>query len=324
MSTNATTQTGLITGLHHVTAISSSAAKNVEFYAGILGLRMVKKTVNFDAPDVYHLYYGDELGNPGSIMTFFPFGQNIRSGRGGKGQSTYTQFSIPVDAVSYWVDRLGKFGVAIEKPFERLGETVIQFRDFDGLGLELVATDRDDRPGFSYGDIPLDKSIRGFFGSTMSVGKHEFTYDLLTKYMDYRLEEESENRYRLSVDGTPGTYVDLVDDPKEEHAREGGGTVHHVAFATPTDASQLEIRELLMKQGFHPTQVIDRQYFHSIYFREPNGILFEVATNPPGFSVDEAVEELGTNLKLPAQYEAYREKLEGILEPISPPDFVKA
>ena len=316
-------QNGIITGLHHITAISSTARKNVDFYAGILGLRMVKKTVNFDAPDVYHLYYGDELGSPGSIMTFFPFGKNIRQGKGGKGQATATSFAIPTEAVSYWLDRFSAQGVHHDKPFQRFGETVIPFTDFDGMGLELIATDKDTRPGFTYGEIPLEKSIRGFFGTTLSVGRHALTHDLLTQHMNYRLEEEAENRYRLSVDGTPGTFVDIVDDPREMMALEGGGTVHHVAFATRTDEEQKAIREILLKEDFHPTPVIDRQYFHSIYFREPNGILFEVATNPPGFSVDEAPEELGTNLKLPPQYEQYRDKLENYLEPIQAPEFVK-
>ncbi len=307
----------LVNGLHHVTALASGPQKNVDFYAGILGLRLVKKTINFDAPDVYHLYYGDEVGNPGSIMTFFPY-SGLTRGRKGVNQMTYTAFSIPLTALSFWMDRLTKFHIAFGKPEKRFDEMVLQFEDFDGLGIELVATDKDTRAGWDNGVIPADKSIRGFHHVTLYENLADKTVKLLTETMQHRLVAEEGNRIRLEAGlGGSGNIVDVLYNPTALRGLQGAGTIHHVAFSTDSDATQLEIREKLLEANYGPTTVQDRNYFHSIYFREPGGILFEIATNPPGFAVDEEVSHLGEHLKLPAWYEPRRAEIEKHLEPIT-------
>lgn len=306
-----------ITGLHHVTAIASDPQKNVDFYAGILGLRMVKKTINFDAPDVYHLYYGDELGQPGTILTFFPF-PGLVKGRKGKGQLTVTSFSIPENALDYWMKRLDKFGIAYTNPQQRFDDEVfIYFEDHDGLGIELIANKRDDRKGFSYGQIPLEHAVKGFYGVSLSEEGYERTAALLTQQMDHKLVVEKGDRFRFSASGKVGDFVDVICDKQELRALNGAGTVHHLAFATPNDATQVEFRESIMGKGVMPTGVLDRQYFHSIYFREPGGVLFEVATSDIGFTYDEPKEHLGEALKLPPWQEKNRANIEQGLLPIA-------
>jgi glyoxalase family protein len=309
----------LIRGLHHVTAMSSSPQANVDFYAGILGLRLVKKTVNFDAPDVYHLYYGDESGNPGSIMTFFPFGSNAQLGRAGYGQAAITAFSIPEKSIGYWLKRFEHFKINHRPPQERFNESVIYFEDYDGLKLALVANDRDNRKAFSYGHIPLEHSILGFYGVELWEQNYYATEALLAGQLNHQFIQESgpRRRYASSKDAMPGQIVDVLWNTEKATGLSGAGTVHHIAFDTPTDEDQLTIREKVSKAGFHPTPVIDRQYFHSIYFREPGGVLFEVATTPPGFSADESLAELGTSLKLPQWHENRRSWIESLLEPIT-------
>ncbi|AEE50692.1 ring-cleaving dioxygenase [Haliscomenobacter hydrossis] len=305
----------IITGLHHVTALASDAQLNVDFYAGILGLRMVKKTINFDAPDVYHLYYGNEQGAPGTIMTFFPY-HGIVQGCKGKGQLTVTSFSIPVNALDYWMKRLRKFNLNYTPPQERFaGEQFIYFEDNDGLGIELVANDQDLRPGFSHGQIPLEYAVKGFYGVSLAEDGFERTAGLLIDQMNHKLIAQKDDTYRFSASGLPGDFVDIIASPESSRGISGAGTVHHLAFATPSDHSQLEMREKLLGQ-FNVTPVLDRQYFHSIYFREPGGILFEVATHPPGFAVDEALAHLGEALKLPSWVEPQRESIEKGLVPI--------
>lgn len=302
--------TNKITGLHHVTAIASDAQQNIDFYSGLLGLRMVKKTVNFDAPDVYHLYYGDESGAPGTIMTFFPF-QGLVRGRHGKGQLTVTSFSIPENSMDYWLKRLDKYNIRHTAPEERFDdELVIYLEDPDGLGLELVANKRDTRAGFTYGHIPLEHSLKGFYGVQITAEGYERTGGLLTEQMDHKLLAEKGNRFRFSPSGAPGDFVDIVCEPNGLKGLGGSGTVHHLAFATPNDAVQLEVREQLMRNGMQVTPVLDRQYFHSIYFREPGGVLFEVATSDIGFTRDEALGELGEALKLPEWQEPHRAEIE--------------
>ncbi|OIN56345.1 ring-cleaving dioxygenase [Arsenicibacter rosenii] len=307
----------LITGLHHVTTIAGDAQRNVDFYTEILGLRLVKKTINFDAPDVYHLYYGDETGSPGTIMTFFPYGRLPR-GRKGTGQLTYTAFTIPTASLSFWVNRLAEFHIAVAGPYRRFNETYIRFEDFDGMGVELVADDTDLRKGWATPAISAENAIRGFHTVTLNEAKVDKTIELLTGAMNHILvaEENGRFRFKATANGGAGTYVDVQHSPNELRGAQGAGTVHHVAFATDNDESQIAIQEKLTEAGFQPTQVLDRNYFHSIYFREPGGILFEVATNPPGFSVDEPVNSLGTTLKLPEWYEPRRAKIEAALPPI--------
>jgi glyoxalase family protein len=306
----------LVNGLHHVTALTSDPQKNLDFYAGILGLRLVKKTINFDAPDVYHLYYGNEKGSPGTILTFFPFPE-ISKGKKGKGQLTVTSFSISENSIDYWLKRLAKFNVHHEKPQIRFEDEIfIYLEDHDGLGLELVANKKDKRSPFSYGNIPLEHAIKGFYGITLSEEEAENTGALLVGFMDHKILEEKENRVRLSPSGLPGDFVDILCVPDSLQGVGGSGTVHHVAFATATEKTQLEAREKLIKGGLNVTPVLDRQYFHSIYFREPGGVLFEIATLPPGFAIDEPLAHLGETLKLPPWEEKHRSIIESELIPI--------
>lgn len=306
----------LITGIHHITAITSDAQKNLDFYAGILGLRLVKKTVNFDSPDVYHLYYGDTVGTPGTIMTFFPF-PDIARGRKGKGQLTVTSFSIAENAIDYWIKRFKKFHVKYNDPQQRFGnELYLSFEDYDGLSLELVANKDDSRKGYVEGPIPSEYAIKGFYGITLCEEGYEKTAGLLTTQLDHERIAEQGNRFRYSASGKPGDFVDVICSPDTLRGQGGAGTVHHVAFATANDVTQLEVREKLIKISTNITPVLDREYFHSVYFREPGGVLFEVATLPPGFTVDEELAHLGESLKLPPWQEKNRNLIEDVLPSI--------
>lgn len=305
----------LVTGIHHVTALASDAQRNVDFYAGILGLRLVKKTINFDAPDIYHLYYGNEKGEPGTIMTFFPY-PDIPQGRKGKGQLTVTSFSIPENAIDYWTKRLDKYNIPYEGPLQRFDELFIYFEDHDGLGLELVANGRDMRASFTYGNVPIEFAVKGFYGVTLSEECYEKTAGLLVGQMDHTIIAEQGNRFRYSSNGKPGDFIDVLCNPDALRGLAGYGTIHHIAFATANDSTQLKAREKLLKFGLDVTPVLDREYFHSIYFREPGGVLFEIATIPPGFTIDEPLDHLGEALKLPPWQEKNRNFIEKKLAPI--------
>jgi glyoxalase family protein len=306
----------LITGIHHVTAIASNAQENIDFYVGVLGLRLVKKTVNFDGPDVYHFYYGDEQGRPGSLLTFFPY-TGLLNGRHGKGMLNTTSFSVPAASMTYWLDRLKRFGVEHKAPQERFeGETVLYLEDGDGLGLELVFNDRDTRPGFTVGTIPAEHSIRGMYNVEIWEEGYEHTAGLLTEHLDHQLIAEKGNRFRFAASDAPGNYIDILCTPDSLKGLAGSGTVHHLAFATPNKESQEEVRLRIVKRMLNPTPVLDRIYFTSIYFREPGGVLFEVATSRPGFAVDEPAAQLGEALKLPPQFEADRAQIEKVLTPV--------
>ncbi len=308
----------LITGIHHVTAIAGDPQKNIDFYCGFLGLRMVKKTVNFDAPEIYHFYYGDESGSPGSILTFFPYGSGIQKGRQGKGMLNTTTFSVPASSLNYWTSRLEKFNIQYKDAQERSkGEVVIYFEDHDGLGLELVFNDKDTRTGFTYGHIPQTHAVKGFYSTEIWAEGYERTAAVLTEYLDHKLISESANRFRYAATDAPGNYIDIVCAPDSLRGLGGNGTVHHIAFSTPTSQTQEEVRKKLQQGFLNPTPVLDRQYFESIYFREPGGVLFEVATEKPGFAVDEDKAHLGEALKLPQQYEKYRAKIEEAITPVT-------
>ena len=307
----------LITGIHHVTALAGSPQKNIDFYAGILGLRLVKKTVNFDAPEVYHFYYGDESGHPGSIMTFFPYG-DIMKGRHGKGMLNTTTFSVPASSLGYWRQRLIKFNIKFKEPQERFdNEAVIYFEDEDGLGLELVFNDKDERKGFTYGHIPIENSIKGFYNVEIWEEGYERTAALLTEQLDHTLIGEKSNRFRFAATDAPGNYVDILCAPDSLKGLGGNGTVHHIAFATANKQTQEEVRTKIAQRMLNPTPILDRQYFTSIYFREPGGVLFEVATAEPGFAIDEDKEHLGEALKLPDWYEPHRSVIEQAVTPVS-------
>jgi glyoxalase family protein len=307
------------TGIHHVTAIAGEPQRNVDFYAGLLGLRVVKKTVNFDDPETYHLYYGDGAGAPGSIMTFFPWA-GAPQGRIGAGQLTVTSFSVPAASLGYWTERLVEAGVRFEKPEERFGETVLRFSDPDGLRLELVAAGEERREGWTGGPAPAEHSVRGFHHVTLAVADPSRTAKLLTDPLGFRQTREAEGRTRYEVgEGGPGNAVDIADATGFPRGTTGVGTVHHVAFRVPNEAAQLELREKVSSLDYNVTPVLDRNYFRSIYFREPGGVLFEIATDPPGFAVDEEPEHLGESLKLPPWLELRRERLEEALPSLRVP-----
>jgi len=306
----------LITGIHHITAIAGNAQKNIDFYTGILGLRLVKKTINFDAPDVYHFYFGDELGRPGTVFTTFPF-SGARRGTKGTGELTYTAFSIGIGALSFWMSRLKRFGITVSDALTRFGHSLIRFEDHDGMGIELVENDRDERPGWTYGHIPNEFSIKGFFGATLNLRAKELTEQLLTRHMNYRFIAQEGERYRYGTEGKPGDLVDILIDKSGNRGIQSAGTVHHLAFRTSNTQTQLEIQQILMKNGYQVTEVRDRNYFKSIYFREPGGVLFEIATDEPGFAIDEDEAHLGELLKLPEWAEPSRKQIEAGLVPVT-------
>jgi catechol 2,3-dioxygenase-like lactoylglutathione lyase family enzyme len=314
-----------ILGIHHVTAIAGEPQRNVDFYAGLLGLRLVKLTVNYDDPETYHLYYGDEVGHPGTILTFFPW-PGAPKGRKGTGQLTTTSFSIALGSVDYWVGRLKKHGIRFGGPVKRFEEQVISFSDPDDLTLELVAhASAESRSGWHRGSVPQEHVIRGFFGVTLSEEGYERTASLLTETMRFRLVKEDGSRFRYEVGkGGPGATVDVLTQPDAPMGLVSVGTVHHVAWRTPDDEQEKAWREELVRARLNVTPVIDRKYFHSIYFREPGGVLFEIATDPPGFTVDESKGDLGSRLMLPPQLEPLRAQLVQALPPIRLPKTVQA
>jgi glyoxalase family protein len=306
-------------GIHHVTAISGEPQRNVDFYVGLLGLRLVKKTVNFDDPGTYHLYYGDGAGSPGSIMTFFPWA-GAPNGRVGAGQLTVTSFSFPASSLGYWTERLVEGGVRFEKPEDRFGETVLRFPDPDGLRLELVAAADDAREGWAEGPVPPEHSVRGFHHVTLTSSDPAGTAGLMTDSLGFRQTGEAEGRTRFEAgEGGPGNTVDVANGSGFPRGTMGVGTVHHVAFRVPDEEAQLDLREKVAALGYNVTPVLDRNYFRSIYFREPGGVLFEIATDPPGFAADEDREHLGESLKLPPWLEPRREELEGMLPSLRVP-----
>jgi len=312
--------TSKIPGLHHVTAIASDPQRNLDFYVGLLGLRFVKRTVNFDDPGTYHFYFGDGRGTPGTILTFFPW-PGAGRGRRGTGQVESTAFAISPDSIDYWLKRFKQQHVAAEK-ISRFGEDVIRFVDPDGLLLELAAS-RTPAPVEAWPDnpIPLEHALHGFHSVSVALDGYEKTARLLTNSFGYRLIEQSGNRFRFASAGetAPGRIVDLLCMPAAGIGRVAAGSVHHIAFRAKDEAEQLKWREHLVELDYNVTPVIDRTYFHSIYFREPGGILFEIATEPPGFTLDENLGELGMHLRLPAWFEPSRCEIEEILPPIQVP-----
>ena len=306
-----------VSGIHHITAITGDPEENIWFYRGLLGLRMVKVTVNFDDPGSCHFYYGDGCGTPGTIITFFAW-PGARRGRHGNGQVTSTSFAIPRGSAQFWKDRLAAHG-RVAPSIERFGEMVIPFFDKDGLGLELVETDSIEvaAPTWTGSDIPKECAIRGFHSATLSETGYERTADLLISTMGFRLVGNEQNRFRYEVAAGGATRtVDLICAPGAAEGRVSVGTVHHIAWRTENDAQQLEWHRELRRLGYNLTPVMDRVCFHSIYYREPGGILLEIATDPPGFTVDEPLDALGTALKLPPWLEPHRDRIEATLPPV--------
>lgn len=305
-----------IKGLHHVTSMASDPLQNNAFFTGLLGLRRVKKTVNFDAPDVYHLYYGDETGSAGTVMTYFPF-PHITKGHRGTGEVSETVFAVPEGALDFWRERLDHAGVDGIAPDERFGERRLRFLGPDGDGFALAEVAGDARAPFAGGPVPADMGIHGFRGVTMQLRDTEATAALL-KLMGYDEVGRDGDLTRLVLKGGNGAdLIDLERSPDAPRAREGAGSVHHVAFAVEDRAAQLQVRKALLEAGAHVTPVIDRDYFWAIYFRTPGGILFEIATHEPGFARDEDVAHLGKALKLPAQHAHLRARLEQTLPAIT-------
>jgi glyoxalase family protein len=314
-----------ILGVHHVTAIAGDPQRNMDFYVSLLGLRLIKVTVNFDEPTTYHLYYGDELGHPGTILTFFawPGGPN---GRVGTGQLTATSFSIPDTALSFWMDHFKNHNVPFQGPIARFNEQVLSFSDPDGLRLELVAAQNDhlDRV-WKGGPVPPEFGLRGFHSVTLSEAGLERTSSLLTETMGFRRVGQIGNRHRFEVGaGGASAIVDILTELGAPRGIVSVGSVHHVAWRTPEDEQQKAWRERLIEADMNVTPIIDRKYFHSIYYREPGGILFEIATDPPGFAVDEPVQDLGGRLMLPPWLEPQRSEIEKALPTLNLPSALKA
>lgn len=300
-------------GLHHVTAIAGDPQRNADFYLRTLGLRMVKTTVNFDDPGTYHLYYGDEAGRPGTLMTFFPF-HGAPPGKHGNGQATATAFSVPEQSIGWWQRHLNEAGVDVSRVQNREGEDALTFHDPDGLVLSLVAhPQQDPRAPWDNGVVPAEHGIRGLHSVTLSVDSEEATAEMLGG-MGLTFSGQEGNRLRFAAGaGGPGAFADVVVRPGAERGLVASGTVHHVAWRAPDEATQASWRSELADSGVSVTSVLDRQYFRSVYFREPGGTLLEIATDEPGFTADEPLLELGRALKLPPWLEPNREQIEATL-----------
>lgn len=308
-----------VLGLHHVTATVDAAQADLDFFRATLGLRLVKKTVNFDNHDVYHFYYGTEIGAPGTIWTTFPYGgRGVPTGRHGAGQIGATSFSVPEGSLGFWTDRLRGRGLPVTAGLGRFGDDAIAVRDPSGLVIELVASARDARASWSGGGVDPAHAIRGVHSVTLVESSPDLTVALLTTRLNFTVVAEMPGRIRLAVGrDQPGTLMELVVDPHAPAGRNGLGTVHHVAMAIAEGEEQRRLREDLVDHGLHVTDVLDRQYFESIYFREPGGVLFEVATMKPGFLIDEARTALGLALKLPPWEEPNRGAIERSLVPVT-------
>ncbi len=306
-----------IKGLHHVTAIASDPQRNVDFYRNVLGQRLVKRTVNFDAPDTYHFYFADEIGNPGSVLTFFAW-PNMRRGVRGNGETNAVAYNVPIGSLTFWQEHLKRNGISPKPVEKRFGEDVLAFIDPDGMGVELVETANLPKVNFwEEGPIPQEYALHGFHSVTLWLEEVEATAELLTKQMGYRLAGEEGNRHRFIADPNAlGHNIDILEGPEKVPARFGVGSIHHIAFRAPNDEQQLEYQSLIREAGFGVTDVLDRSYFHSIYFRERGGVLFEIATDTPGFAMDENVNALGETLRLPEWFEVNRTAIEESLAPL--------
>jgi glyoxalase family protein len=306
-----------VLGLHHITAIAGKAQSNLDFYTKILGLRLVKKTVNFDDPGTFHFYFGDQKGTPGSILTFFPW-EGIQQGYNGTGMATSIGYAIPEDSMGFWTERLKRFNVKQEEVIEKFGEPCLKFTDPDGLKLELlVPAEVDKREPWVTKEVNASVATRGFHQVTLTLKNVTPTAAILTGILGYALKKQEGNLYRFKTDSVENaSIIDIVEAPNLDRGLGAAGTNHHVAFRVKNEIVLMNYREKIESKGLHITPKIDREYFFSLYFREPGGVLFELATDNPGFTVDEPLNELGTNLKLPKQYEAMRKEIEKVLPAI--------
>jgi glyoxalase family protein len=303
-----------ILGLHHITAIAGDAQRNYDFYTKVLGLRLVKKTVNFDDPGTYHFYYGDETGSPGTILTFFPW-EGIRKGQVGTGMATEIGYAVPKGSLSFWADRFKEKRVKQGAVGERFGEQLLPLEDGDGLLLNLIETSAaESRKPWTTADVDTEVATSGFHSVVLTVRNLAPTAKVLTDVLGYRLLQTEGNRHRFITDAiASANIVDIVEEPAGHGAINAAGTNHHIAFRVQDDAILMTFRQKVLDAGLHITEKIDRNYFYSLYFREPGGILFELASDNPGFATDESVDELGTHLMLPPQYEGKRKQIEAVL-----------
>jgi len=307
-----------IEGLHHITAVARDPQKNLDFYRSVLGQRLVKRTVNFDDPGTYHFYFADAAGTPGSVLTFFPW-TGIQRGARGNGAANALAYNIPAGSLAFWQEHLTRSGVKTAAVEQRFGQEVMAFDDPDGLQIELVAGSQpvSTQPWLE-GPVDERHALQGFHSATLWLEQMEATAEVLTKQMGYTYNGQEGSRHRFT--GGPdslGSIIDIVQRPAANGAVFGGGSVHHIAFRVSDDPSQLDYQKALRAAGLGVTGVKDRSYFHSIYFREPGGVLFEIATNNPGFATDEPGEKLGEALKLPEWLEPQRGEIEGMLAPLS-------
>lgn len=318
----------ILCGLHHVTAITADAQSNIDFYCNILGLRLVKLTVNFDDPASYHLYYGDEFGSPGTVLTFFAWPGAAR-GRVGPPQVTATAFSVCAEAIDYWRNRFAAHNIEAALKANRFGERVLAVLDPDSMAVELVGVNQPpDSTAVPWrsGPVPVDHAIRGLHSVTICERRKQSTVELLADVMGYQPVAQEDNRFRFRAgtdDHGPGAVIDVLQESEIRHGTLGAGVVHHVAFRTPDDAQHLSWHQSIAGLGIHVSPVMDRQYFHSIYFREPGGVLFEIATSNPGFTADQPAEELGRKLMLPPWLEPRRLEIERGLPRLRLPDVGK-
>lgn len=303
-----------ILGLHHITAIAGDAQRNFDFYTKTLGLRLVKKTVNFDDPQTYHFYFGDQVGTPGTILTFFPWA-GVKQGRNGAGMATEIGYSVPRNSLDFWKNRFEKLGVPHGEVGERFGEKYLYFQDPDGLALSLIeAKQHDARKGWQTVDVGAEVTIRGFHTVTLTLNSIRETAAILTEVFGYELEAQEGNLYRYHTNAVESAArVDLLEVPGATRGINAGGTNHHIAFRVKDEEVLMAFRKKIIARGLHITEKINRDYFFSLYFREPGGVLFEIATDNPGFATDETVEQLGSSLQLPDQYEPMRERIERVL-----------
>lgn len=306
-----------ILGLHHITAIADNAKRNLDFYTQVLGVRLLKKTVNFDDPGTYHFYFGNENGTPGTILTFFPW-EGIGQGTNGSGLATHIGYSVPKGSLEFWKNRLQGLNIKVEEG-EIFGEKLISFKDPDGLQLQLIEPSTEDsRKVWTTEELKDENALKGFHNVTLTLKKAEPTMKVLTDILGYDLQKQEGERYRLATNAIDtANLVDIIENDKTPAGRNAAGTNHHIAFRVKDDQVLMEYRDKVLSAGLSITPKINRDYFYSLYFREPGGVLFEIATDNPGFTVDESLDELGTHLKLPAQYEGMRDKIEGVLPKLS-------
>ena len=303
-----------VLGIHHITAIAGYAKRNYDFYTKVLGLRFIKKTVNFDDPKTYHFYFGDEVGSPGTILTFFPW-EGVPRGKQGSGMPTEIGYAVPEGSLDFWMNRFTEYLVKVTGTGSRFGENYVAFEDPDGLPLTLIIPSApDSRKPWVTEEVSAKVATKGFHSITLMLRSVKETAEILTDVFDYKLVGMEGNRHRYVTSHVANAaIVDLIEAPNETRTGNAGGTIHHVAFRVKDEDALMIFREKVLAKGLNITQKIDRNYFFSLYFREPGGVLFELATDNPGFSIDESVSELGKNLKLPAQYEGHRKQIEAVL-----------